>query len=478
MGTKKPLSLVWDIATRDGTLTKDAKMGNMVVVQDPRGPIAQKRPGLKLWYAYGAGQVQGVLSLVGVVCYIINNVVQQVSNTRGSPPVAGVVIPGSPPSNVLYYALPVNYYTGLPVFKSSIGGYTYNGGSVSAIAGFPTGTCAGIAFLDGTYYLFAQNTIYASAYGDPTTWPGLNTVNTNAAYGAGVAIASHLAYVVAFMEGGTQFFYDAGISPGAPIAQVQNGALSVGCLSGNSIASFEDVMYFLARDSDGSICVGGFSGLTFGRVSTPAIDKILNNAQQNAGFSPFNIYASTGLVLGKPVYLLTLVSVGITLCYDIKDGLWTYWTTTSSGFQSVFNGAYWTGGSASFYSSNNASFFIGLNDGNVYTLTQGTYQDNGQAILCNIVTPSTDENTYAMKFVEGAYLHSDTISTTVSVTYTDNDYQTFANGRNIDMSTQKKQLVNVGSYRHRAWQLLHADNTDFRVSMLELDLAPTDESNQ
>ena len=487
MPTRKQLPLVWGIDTRDGTMSKDSKVGNMVLTMTSSGPTLQKRPGLDIWYSYGPGPAQGVFSYIGVLCYIIGGMVYQVVSARGATPPTGSAIPGPPTAGVLYDALPAfDNATTAPAFKSTDGGYTYSGGAVTVIPGFPAGTCAGLAFLDGTYYVMSQSTIYASAYGDYTTWPGLNTVNTDAAYGNGVAIAAHTAYLVVLMESGTQFFYDAGISPGAPIAQVSNGAVGVGCANGRSVVSFEDTLYFLARDIDGSLCVGQFTALTFQRISTPAIEKIL--AQSNLAepipryglpLAPPTVLASCGVVLGKPVYLLTLTSYGvlggITLCYDITDSLWTYWTTGAGAFQ----GVYLTGGSASFYSTLNSSFAVGLTNGAVCTLSEGYYQDfTDVAITCFIRTPPTDEGTYAVKFVAGAYLHSDTISTTVSVTYSNDDYQTFAVPRTIDLSTQKKQMVRGGSYRHRSWDLTHTDITDFRVRALEIEYTPVGEDNE
>jgi hypothetical protein len=39
-------------------------------------------------------------------------------------------------------------------------------------------------------------------------------------------------------------------------------------------------------------------------------------------------------------------------------------------------------------------------------------------------------------------------------------------------------MISCGSFRHRSWDLLHTDNTPFRVRLLELDLEPTSEDNQ
>lgn len=477
------LPLVWDIATRDGTLTKDAKMGNVLVQQMQDGMRVQKRPGLQLWQQQTAAQSQGMFTYSGELFAIFGtpvggSIAYQIGTTPGGA-MPGYAIPSS--SGAYDYQSVNTGLAGGSIFKSHNAGYTFNGVTVSVIPAFPTGTCWGLAYLDTTFYVVNENILYASAPGDVTTWPGLNYVTLNTAYGTGVAIVTHLAYIAVFMELGVQFFYDAGLSPGAPVAQVQNGAMSIGCAAGETVASYEDVLYLMSRDVDGALFFGAFTGLTFSRISTPAIERILQSANIVSGNSPPTVRADCGVVQGKPVYLVSLSLLNITLCYDIQSSLWTYWTTVIAGVEGTFNGSYLATGSIPItgaYSTNQSSFVLGLSDGAVYRLSSTTYQDNGQPINTFIRTPSINNNTYAVKFVEALYLHSDTIATTVAVTYSNNDYQTFATSRTIDMSTQKKQLIGVGSYRHRSWDLLHTDNTPYRVSMLELDMTQTDDSDQ
>ena len=481
VGNKIPL--VWDIATRDGTLTKDAKMGNLVVSKEALGTQVQKRAGLQLWQQQVAGLAVGSFIFEGSLFVIqrtaAGDIAYQVSYFQNTP-ATGIPLQAAT-THGFYQTLPVSLTNTIGILKDARYIWTFNGATFTYVSAAPAIYFVwGIAELDGTFYVMDLTTIYASAYGDVTTWPGLNTVNMNPSYGGGVAIALHQSYIVAFSQFGTQFFYDAGISPGAPIAQVQNGAIGIGCASGASIASFEDILYFAAQDANSTLSIGMFTGLTFTKISTAAIDKILLVATKAPSNANPVMIGSTGIVQGKAVYILNLMAYGMTLVYDIADSLWSYWSTVVAGVEGNFNGVFWNpgGGSWGVYVGNQSSFMCGLTDGAIYQLSPTIYQDNGQSIHCFIRTAQLDAGTYATKFVSGAYLHSDTISTTVSVTYSNDDYQTFANSRTIDMSTQKKMLIGGGSYRHRSWDLLHTDNTPFRVMDLELDLAPTDDSNQ
>jgi len=476
MSAESTVQLAYDIATRDGTLTADAQMKNVIVQKDAQGIWVQKRGGLRPYQIQAAMQSLGMMGYNGQLYALFGNgagsnaCLISTSGATATP----IAIPAA--ANVTDFQSVTSNTGGVSTIKCLFGIWTFNGSAFTQVAA-PPGTGAwGMAYLDGTYYTLSGDTLYASAYGDPTTWPGLNVITLNKSYGIGVAIVSHLAYVITFLDNGMQCFYDAAISPGAPLAQVQNGAYSIGCFAGESIASYEDVMYWCARDGDGRACIGSLNGLTYARISTPAIDRILDRQ----GFLlQGSIFGQCVTTQGKPCYLLTLTVPQITLCYDIKDGLWTYWTSMVSGSELAFNG-YFCGsaGVSTGYLSSYNSFLLGLNDGIIYTLDNGTYSDNSQVINVLIQTNSSDSGTYAVKFVAAAYLHGDTYPGNINVTYSNDDYQTWAVSRTINMSTQKKQLIRVGSYRKRAWQISTTQNYSFRAMSLELDFAPTGADNQ
>ena len=464
--------LAWGIGTRDGSMSKDSKTGNMVLQNTDSGLWRQKRPGLQIWQQSAAGPGQGL--------FIYNELLYSISGF-GSLSLITPVTGGFPSGASIPLSTGLGFYkavnpgvSGPAYFTDNIRLYQFNGTASVVGGGSPLNTVSGLAVLDGTMYMMNKSTIFASAYNDPTTWPGLNTVGLNTAYGAGVAIVSHMAYIVAFMELGTQFFYDAGISPGAPIAQVQNGAISIGCANGDSIAAYEDVLYFLGRDIDATMFIGSFNGLTFSRVSSNAIDKIL---ETSIFFNPNSKGAMNGFTTvahGRPLYVLNAIAAGVTLVYDILGDLWDYWSTVVGGVEQIFNGVCLLSSTTLNY-----SFVQGVTDGIVYILNPLYMSDNLQPINCFIRTPPGSSGTYAVKFCAAAYLHADTAPTTVSVTYSNDDYQTFAVSRTIDLSTQKKMLVRCGSYRHRSWDLKHTDITSsFRVGMLETDLVDTGEGNQ
>ena len=73
------------------------------------------------------------------------------------------------------------------------------------------------------------------------------------------------------------------------------------------------------------------------------------------------------------------------------------------------------------------------------------------------------------------YFIADTVSTTVALSYTDDDYQTFSNPRTIDFSTVKKYGLRFGSSRRRAWQILHTAATTFKAYTMEVEIMKSEE---
>ena len=73
----------------------------------------------------------------------------------------------------------------------------------------------------------------------------------------------------------------------------------------------------------------------------------------------------------------------------------------------------------------------------------------------------------ASKFMPYMGLKGDTSRSAqnILVQFSDDDYQTFTAGRNVDMTSKEKMLARCGSYRgSRIVRLSHTGNTEVRLS--------------
>jgi hypothetical protein len=164
-------------------------------------------------------------------------------------------------------------------------------------------------------------------------------------------------------------------------------------------------------------------------------------------------------VAGHSLYILNLPASGVSLCYDLTYQMWTVWQSANVAFRCT-----------AYLNANGLDLLQDASNGKVYSIDPGAYQDDGGSLPVTITTPPKSWGTLKRKFMPALYLLGDTQSTLVSVSYTDDDYQSFSTPRTIDLATQRKMLQRCGSSRKRAWKLTHDDNTPLRLTAIELEV--------
>ena len=195
------------------------------------------------------------------------------------------------------------------------------------------GTVPGIVYINGYFVVMdTSGRIWNSASEDPTTWGALDYVDAQNDSSRGMGIAFSRGYVVAFKEWSTEFFYDAGNSTGSPLSPVDNGTIQTGCATGWSIASIDDSTFWMSQTKAKGRGVHVLTGLETRKVSTPDVDRILDDDALS------NVYAYCLKVEGHTLYVLTLAPVvsagnvtGITLVYDLTSDTWLEWAAPIFG---------------------------------------------------------------------------------------------------------------------------------------------------
>lgn len=461
--TDQSISWAHPIGTRDGTLTKDARMINAYVEQTENGNALVKRPGTA--YVNQSGFVPGIpQGLFNVVSSfsIVGDIIYSLTDGAQSPiPIPSVPIPGRPYDHL--DNVPLNQSTswlknfdGLWKFTSSVTKVTD--------PNYPVTTVRGLAFLDGVFYVMDLNgKVYGSAINDGTVWPALDFVQAEYIYGAGAAIHRHLNYIVAFYQFGIQIYYDANSAPngqGIALGAVPNAAWTTGSIINVEPVEIYDVTYFVSQSLQYGRGVHTLQGLNLVKVSTPFVDKILN-LENLAGQAPF----AFGIrIAGKSFYVLTLPNTNVTLAYDIDGQVWNQWSSIVGSVERSFVGRYYLSGI--FLSNTNTlvgDFLQDVTTGKTMFVSNQTYVDATGPLQVTSYTPPMDFGSINWKRFAYMYQLADTVNTTVSVSFSDNDYQTFSTPRIVDMSTVRKQMRNCGSSRRRSWKLVHSDNTPLRI---------------
>lgn len=397
-------------------------------------------------------------------------------------------------------------------------------------ADYPATTVRGITYLDGTYYVMTpEGTIYGSEINDPFTWSALNVISANSEPDLGVALFRQLNLICAFGQYSTQFYYDAGNATGSPLLPYSSSNLEIGCASGESVAVSENSLYFVSQGRQKGRAVQIMEGTKPRKVSTPFIDRVLDN--DNLA----NVKSYYLRLAGHGFYVLTLPTSSITLVFDDVTGMWSKWTQLTAGTaltgttftwannlvtatkaaHGISDGDYTVvatsnpsgynySGAVNVVDANTFTYpldadpgtYVGSatvtpytetyfnmasytkagdldlvqdsTTGTVYSVDAGTYQDNSIPIKFNIRTSKIDAGNNKEKYFSKFELIGDKVTGTSWVRYSNDDYQTWSKYRPVDMAAQRSQLYRLGRGRRRAYDIINYDNQPIRLEAIEL----------
>jgi len=338
--------------------------------------------------------------------------------------------------------------------------------------GLPRSMVYGLVQLDGALYVMDYlGYIYESDQNDPTTWNLLNVIQANNNSDLAVCLAKQLSYILAFKQGSVEVFYDAGNTVGSSLARIPEAEIAYGCLFGQTVQSIDNLVLYVTSNQSASSQVILIENLAPKVISTPGVERLLDNIAISATLatSLSGLQAWTFKHGGHRFYGLTCAFLNITLVYDIDQKLWYLW--------SDLNGNYWpyTGLAYKPQSAGVSGMLLIQHEsnGNIYQL-DGSYTfptDYGNVFAVDIFTPNFDAGTARAKQLNMLYVQADQQSGSVlQASYSDDDYQTFSDPRDIDLSVERPSLNNEGSFYKRAYHFHHQLPTPLRIKSVDLQL--------
>lgn len=453
------LPLVPTIGSRDGSLTKDAKLVNAYLEKDANGEVyVVKRPA---FFDIRAGIANAPLGCfywakTQLLYFVANGNLYSWDGSGGPNALIGAVVWTSP----WVFFQPT---LGTPAYlylSNGAGGFTVSSaGAFAAIvsAAYPAATVPGAAYLDGTLYIMSTDgTIYGSGINDPTTWSALNTIKPQSTSNVPKAIAKQLIYVVALLSQSIEIFYDAANATGSPLLPVPNAQLPIGLAAKYTVQSINDDLYFLGQGSVGNYSVYMMSGLRLKKISTPFIDKLIQATAiaENARVS-WKMKTS-----GHSFYALYYAN-NLALVFDTEVGEWYLWNTDTYSQTKAFD---------------DLDYMQNLLTGNFATVSPSTYNDlpsgaSPQPIVVDAVTSNFDGGTSLRKTLSRLKVSADQQRAgTLLVRWSDDDYETWSPWEEIDLSQDDFVISNLGTFKKRAFQFRHSSNSPFRMKASELEL--------
>ena len=170
-------------------------------------------------------------------------------------------------------------------------------------------------------------------------WSPLNS-------GAKIAQADNINAVVAcnnylwlFGYNSCEIHYDTGNYNGQLFARYQGAILNVGCQAPNSVAQYQDNIFFLGSDIKGTLGVFSNDGMSPVRVSTRGIEQIIESMGTWT-----DCQAYTYSQLGHSFYVMLFPTANRTLVYDTVTNSWHERTKLikATGLLSRWDGMYAT----------------------------------------------------------------------------------------------------------------------------------------
>jgi len=310
-------------------------------------------------------------------------------------------------------------------------------------------------FMDG--YAFAmtyQNRIHNSDLNSLSSWGASNYITKSIAYDNAVGLAKLKGQILAFGQETVEVFYNAGNAVGSPLGRLQQLEARIG-LSGRIVNSTEghyyaavgNRMYFVGGLGQAnalqqkSAAVYAYDGARFEKVSTVAIDKILNEVIVRS-VSSVTIRGMTSAAFE--------IAAGHYLMFFPDLNEWFEWT--SSLFSTRNAGEIFMG-----IGSDKRNHWYFRNVSEQYT-DAGTNYD----FVHQFGLPSNGNN---RKFMPMCGVEGDTARSalSLSVAFSDDDWQTTQTARSIDMTSQDKKLTRCGSYKQRGVKLSYTGSLPVRL---------------
>ncbi len=370
--------------------------------------------------------------------------------------------------------------------------YNVTAGTVTAIsdADHPfnatRGGVPGVVFLDGYWFIADAgpsgdpSRIYNSDLGSATAWTSTNYIEATLENDKILYLAKHQNHVVAFGERTIQFFYNAGNPNGSPLAprkdifhyfglhkHRQYNQASVGLYNLNSVFNFEDKIYFIGRPSAGEESKGAggvyvMENFSIKKISTPEVDSYLGalaTADIDMDFSIAGVVKQNG----RPYLIVAAIDIidssrRINLIYDLQAEKWMYWDTQiiSCTYDGVIIDA-----------RDGQDAYINSIGDVAQPARQDTIGGSASTFTFQIDTPVTNgideipESVGKLKFFNSLKLNGPISSSTMGVSYTDNEYSSYSTSRSLSLANPKNRLNRLGSSVSRAWRFSHATNSEY-----------------
>jgi len=321
--------------------------------------------------------------------------------------------------------------------------------------GFPTPHIPTPVYMDGYIALpdSGSQDIYNCNITKPFSWSTLAFTSAESYPDNIIGLARQNNYLTAFGTESTEFLYNAAKANDltdfdSPFISHETMVIQTGSISRTAILQSEKTIMFVAASRIGGHSVWRVDGTQAKEISIEYIEKFLDQETTTNGF---------GIrINGHMLFILNLPISDRTFVYDLEEGMWSEWQYNGGVFP--FN---------SFCDANGTFLLQHNTNGKIYKLSPEIFSDFDADITVEITLAKQDFETDNFKFFTQTTLIGDSISSSVNLSWSDDDYDTWSSNKSLTPGN-RPYFMRSGCARRRAWRLEHTDNSRLRLEALEV----------
>jgi len=320
--------------------------------------------------------------------------------------------------------------------------------------------------MNGYVFLGDANTgdIYNSNNDDPTAWTPGDFITTEMTGDYVVMLAQNRNYIIAFGQNSLEMFWDAANASGTPLSRNDSGFKDVGYVTG--LCQIGNITYFVGQDRNKAVSAYKLDGFKLDRISNTIVDRTLQTITATD-----NVKAQTNLsrpgycisVDGHTFYCLTTQQA--TWLWDVDENKWYEWRNSDDNPLDI----------QATWAMINGAQYVAIGDQTyISQMSPALYQDFGTNFSCSYTTERISEGSYNWKVCNKMTIigdqHANTGSSTISVSWSDDDWASTAATRTVNLYRSAAKLYRLGRFRTRSFRYSYSDAYPLRLQGIELEL--------
>lgn len=472
--TKVPL--IYDVFSRTGTEDKDARYVNCLVEQIKDKDSGQndaaiiKRYGTTLNLAtniglYGAYRGMYYWEKFHKLLWVLGNniFVWDINNAIGTTVQLTDAAFTSTSGRVGFTEFLYDDGTTKLVFSDGSKIATIDSSNVlvfSADPDLPTPHIPDPVFLDGYLFLLKEGTqdVYNSDLDDPLSWISGDFISAEMAPDDVVRMERISNYLVVFGANSIEYFWDAANASGSPLARNDTFFKQIGYNFG--LSKVGNKLYFVGNQTESGKDLFVIEDSKISPMGNLQIKKFLHKNILDVTDQYGHIVSWNGHTL------YSLQANGRTFMIDLMTEHITQWKYKNTNSFPIVG----TGFAQSLGSGINRCFMYLKDTNEIVEFSDTQYADNGVNYTMEMVTSLMDFGTLNSKVMGRVALYADRVAAGITISFTDNDYQSFYGTQTVNLDQENPDIVRLGRFRRRALKLTNSSNNPIRIFGLETDI--------